>query len=402
METFLQYTIFGLVTGGVYGIAASGLVVTYTTSGIFNFAHGAVAMLAAFVYWQVRFDWGWPAPLALLLVLGVLAPLLGALLYGVVMRGLRGTAEVTRIVVPVSVMLGFLALSTWVWDPTPRQPRLFLMFFGADNTVSIAGVNVTYHELLSVVLAGVVAPGLAVPFLPHAQRRGHAGRGRRPGPARAQRRAARAAGHAVMGAGGVPGGAGRRAHHPHPGHRHARHGPHPAGDRRLRGRHVRPVAQPAPDVPRRAGARPRRQLRHRLLPGRRLDLDRQLPRVAAHDRPVRGAAVPAAGPTAGRHHPAYPGAVPPAQRPQRRGGGAGAGRRDVPGARDPGPHRPQLHGVLDDGGGHRAVVGAAHRLCRRDQPGGAVVRGDRGDRRPPLRHIGQRQRRPLDARRLRA
>src|ERR687891_813577 len=164
METFLQYTIFGLVTGGVYGIAASGLVVTYTTSGIFNFAHGAVAMLAAFVYWQVRFDWGWPAPLALLLVLGVLAPLLGALLYGVVMRGLRGTAEVTRIVVPVSVMLGFLALSTWVWDPTPRQPRLFLMFFGADNTVSIAGVNVTYHELLSVVLAVVIALGLRFLF----------------------------------------------------------------------------------------------------------------------------------------------------------------------------------------------------------------------------------------------
>jgi branched-subunit amino acid ABC-type transport system permease component len=163
METFLQYTILGLVTGGVYGIAASGLVVTYTTSGIFNFAHGAVAMLAAFAYWQVRFDWGWPAPLALLAVLGVAAPVLGALLYGVVMRGLRGTSEVTRIVVPVSVMLGFLALATWVWDPTPRTPRLFLMFFGADNTVSIAGVNVTWHELLAMVLAAVIA--LALRFL---------------------------------------------------------------------------------------------------------------------------------------------------------------------------------------------------------------------------------------------
>ena len=90
METFLQYTILGLVTGGVYGIAASGLVVTYTTSGIFNFAHGAVAMLAAFTYWQVRFDWGWPAPLALLAVLGVAAPVLGALIYGVIMRGCGG------------------------------------------------------------------------------------------------------------------------------------------------------------------------------------------------------------------------------------------------------------------------------------------------------------------------
>ena len=163
MENFLQYTILGLVTGGVFGIAAAGLVVTYTTSGIFNFAHGAIAMLAAFAYWQVRFDWGWPAPLALIAVLGIAAPVLGALLYGVVMRGLRGTSEVTRIVVPVSVMLGFLALATWIWDPTPPTPRLFLMFFGADKTVSIAGVNLTWHELLAVVLAGVIA--LALRFL---------------------------------------------------------------------------------------------------------------------------------------------------------------------------------------------------------------------------------------------
>jgi branched-subunit amino acid ABC-type transport system permease component len=160
VETFLQYTILGLVTGGVYGIAASGLVVTYTTSGIFNFAHGAIAMLAAFTYWQVRFDWGWPTPIALLVVLGVLAPLLGAALYGVVMRGLRGTAEVTRIVVPVSVMLGFLALSTWVWEPEPSSPRLFTKFFGAGKTVSIAGVNISWHELVAIGLAVVIALGL--------------------------------------------------------------------------------------------------------------------------------------------------------------------------------------------------------------------------------------------------
>ena len=47
MHLFLTYTILGLVTGAVYGIAASGLVLTYTTSGIFNFAQGAMAMLAA-------------------------------------------------------------------------------------------------------------------------------------------------------------------------------------------------------------------------------------------------------------------------------------------------------------------------------------------------------------------
>jgi branched-subunit amino acid ABC-type transport system permease component len=164
LETFLQYTILGLVTGGVYGIAASGLVVTYTTSGIFNFAHGAIAMLAAFTYWQVRFDWGWPTPIALIVVLGILAPLLGATLYGVVMRGLRGTAEVTRIVVPVSVMLGFLALATWIWEPEPRSPRLFAKFFGEGKTVDVFGVNVSWHELIAMGLAVVIAIGLRYLF----------------------------------------------------------------------------------------------------------------------------------------------------------------------------------------------------------------------------------------------
>ncbi len=164
MEQFLQYTILGLVVGAVYGIAASGLVVTYTTSGIFNFAHGAIAMLGAFAYWQVRYAWGWPAPIALFVVLGVAAPLLGVLLYTVVMRGLRDTAEVTKIVVPVSVMLGFLALSTWIWDPTPSTPRSIQKFFGPNKSVSIVGINVTWHEIIAVVLAAVIAASLRVLF----------------------------------------------------------------------------------------------------------------------------------------------------------------------------------------------------------------------------------------------
>ena len=162
MEKFLQYTILGLVTGGVYGIAASGLVVTYTTSGIFNFAHGAMAMLGAFAYWQLRFDWGWPAPLAILVVLLIAAPLLGAGLHRVIMRGLRGTPEVVKIVVPVSVMLGFLALSKWVWNP--NQGRVFSKFFGSQNTVTLAGIRITYHEILALTLAVIIAASLRYVF----------------------------------------------------------------------------------------------------------------------------------------------------------------------------------------------------------------------------------------------
>ena len=123
---FLQYTLLGLVLGGVYGIAASGLVLTYTTSGIFNFAHGAIAMLSAFTYWQFRVGWHWPAPLALFVVLGVLAPLLGAVLYvgscGPA-RHLGGHQDHRDHRADARLR----ALANWIWNPlTPRTARLLL------------------------------------------------------------------------------------------------------------------------------------------------------------------------------------------------------------------------------------------------------------------------------------
>ena len=69
MEKFLIFTIVGLSLSAIYAVISSGLVLTYTTTGIFNFAHGAIGMLAAFAYWQLRFDWGWPTPVALFVVI---------------------------------------------------------------------------------------------------------------------------------------------------------------------------------------------------------------------------------------------------------------------------------------------------------------------------------------------
>ena len=45
MSNFLAYTVVGLCTAGIFAIAASGLVLTYTTTGVFNFGHGAISMV---------------------------------------------------------------------------------------------------------------------------------------------------------------------------------------------------------------------------------------------------------------------------------------------------------------------------------------------------------------------
>ena len=78
--------------------------------GHFNFAHGAIGMFAAFIYWQLRWDsaWGgeWPAPLALAFVLLIVSPSLGILLQKIVMKGLEGTSETTKLSYPNSSYVG--------------------------------------------------------------------------------------------------------------------------------------------------------------------------------------------------------------------------------------------------------------------------------------------------------
>jgi branched-chain amino acid transport system permease protein len=161
MSTFLQFTIVGIVTGAIYATTASGLVVTYTTSGIFNFAHGAIGMVAAFTYWELRVNHHLPAPIALVAVLFVIAPLLGAAIEYVFVRPLRGVSEGVALVVTLGLLLICLGVAQVIWDP---QIGRTLPEFFAGHTVKLVGVVVTYHQLITIALAGAVAIGLRLLF----------------------------------------------------------------------------------------------------------------------------------------------------------------------------------------------------------------------------------------------
>ncbi|MGZ7023699.1 MAG: hypothetical protein ACXVJ3_20870, partial [Ilumatobacteraceae bacterium] len=73
----LNLLVFALPLAGVYAISAAGLVVVYTTTGIFNFAQGAIGMFMAYVYWELRVHHHVPTILAVILVVLIAAPLLG-------------------------------------------------------------------------------------------------------------------------------------------------------------------------------------------------------------------------------------------------------------------------------------------------------------------------------------
>ena len=48
----LRFAILGLGAGAVYGVTALGVVLVYRGSGVLNFAHGAVGMVGAFIFYN--------------------------------------------------------------------------------------------------------------------------------------------------------------------------------------------------------------------------------------------------------------------------------------------------------------------------------------------------------------
>ncbi|MHB8464136.1 MAG: branched-chain amino acid ABC transporter permease [Acidimicrobiales bacterium] len=156
----MAYFVIGVVFACLYALSATGLVVTYTTSGIFNFGHGAIGMFAAFVYWQLSVGWGVPWPLALALVLLVIAPLMGAVIERAVVRPLYGASLGVTLVVTLGLLLFFLFLADKLWKPTTtrRLPDLF------PGQVKLFGVVVTDFQLMVVVVSIGVALGLRFLF----------------------------------------------------------------------------------------------------------------------------------------------------------------------------------------------------------------------------------------------
>jgi branched-chain amino acid transport system permease protein len=157
LSDFFSYSVVGIVIGCVYALSAMGLVVTYATSGVFNFAHGAIGMMAAFAYWQLTVPWGWPAGVALLFVVAVLAPAFGVIIYFGLMRNVHGRSLDATLTITIGLLLLLVALATIIWDPaTSRNVKLLF----PRHSVHIGGIIVSFHQLCVIGAAILVAIGL--------------------------------------------------------------------------------------------------------------------------------------------------------------------------------------------------------------------------------------------------
>jgi ABC-type branched-subunit amino acid transport system ATPase component/branched-subunit amino acid ABC-type transport system permease component len=151
MSTFIEFALVGLGTGGLYALLGQGIVLIYRASGVINFAQGAIAAVGGYFFYELTANhgWGWvPA----LIAAGVVGAALGAAIQLCVMRPLRGSSPLTRVIATTGVFtilveIGFLRYGS---------DTVFVQPFLPDGFVSIGGgatVGVDRFILLGIAVA---------------------------------------------------------------------------------------------------------------------------------------------------------------------------------------------------------------------------------------------------------
>jgi ABC-type branched-subunit amino acid transport system ATPase component/branched-subunit amino acid ABC-type transport system permease component len=160
VESLLPFLVAGLTTGSVYGIAGLGLVLTYKTSRIFNFAHGALATVAAFLFYTLHVTHGVSWPLAAVICVLVAGPLLGVA-FELLGRAITDRTLAIRVASTVGILLGVQAVIGLIYDPT--QTYTVLPFLG-DHVYHIGSTAVTQDKIVIWITGLTATAGLYALF----------------------------------------------------------------------------------------------------------------------------------------------------------------------------------------------------------------------------------------------
>src|SRR4051794_7414364 len=159
---YWQLALAGIASGSIAALSGLGLVLTYRATGIFNFAHGAVAMFVAYLLWQTHVGWGWPLAVSAIVAILFAGPLIGVGLERVVFRPLevRRASTSEKLVATLGVFVVFVGLATTIWGPVHKTdtPNLFPqnqvtftsnLYMGANQLAEFVIVIVSAAALLA-------------------------------------------------------------------------------------------------------------------------------------------------------------------------------------------------------------------------------------------------------------
>jgi len=149
----MPYIVAGLATGAIYALAGVGLVLTYKTSGIFNFGYGALATAGAYLFYWMYVDHGLDWKISFLVSVFLLGPLLGLLMERIARR-LSLQRAAWKIVGTVGLILIMQGIGTIKYGTNPLPVPTYLP--KGKETFRLGGVNVGYDQLFVVVISLLV------------------------------------------------------------------------------------------------------------------------------------------------------------------------------------------------------------------------------------------------------
>lgn len=160
MDDLWQFAVLGLTAGGAYALTSLGVVAVYRGSGVLNFAHGAIGMVGTYAFWEVYEDGeGWPLWLAIAFGL-LVGGLIGFIVYAVVMRALRKSVEVARLIATLGVLLILQGAALVEYDVQPERVGQFI----ASGSFDIFGAPMRQTSAYVVLMTIVLAAALTLLF----------------------------------------------------------------------------------------------------------------------------------------------------------------------------------------------------------------------------------------------
>ena len=157
----IQAIIAGLALGGVYALAASGIVITYVSSGILNFAYAALAFFVARFYYYLHVQQNWGSAAAAVVAIVVVGPLLGVFLWAVLFRHLRLASPLIKIVVTVGLSVCVAPITILLFgnipivSPPGLAPQPVRVFHVLGTVVTLDQVII--YACTIIILAGGAA-----------------------------------------------------------------------------------------------------------------------------------------------------------------------------------------------------------------------------------------------------
>ena len=122
MTLFVQTLVLGVLIGGIYSLAASGLTLIFGVMDVVNVAHGALLIFAGFLAWQF-WDWWGMDPLVSIVLTTPLMFGLGLLLYLGTLRRIRGMPVSMTVILTFAIAIVLEGVMGFVWGNTSHSVR---------------------------------------------------------------------------------------------------------------------------------------------------------------------------------------------------------------------------------------------------------------------------------------